>query len=174
MRWKHTTVAIIGFVAPVALMTFGAFCGARYVNAQDRSVSQSQSVKQGSPVLKQAEHYDLSPPLSSLPSAPRQKGRRADDVESSPRPFSPGADDSAVHLSAPAALAPFPSTNFNGLGQGFSGPSGTFSVTSAPPDPNGDIGPNHYVQVVNADFAIFSKNGIVILGPIPIDRKSVV
>src|SRR2546430_13474664 len=30
---------------------------------------------------------------------------------------------------------------------------------SAPPDTNGDVGPNHYVQTVNTDFAIFNKSG---------------
>ena len=28
-----------------------------------------------------------------------------------------------------------------------------------PPDTNGDVGPNHYVQWVNLSFAIYSKSG---------------
>ena len=59
--------------------------------------------------------------------------------------------------------------NFDGIGQGFSGPGGTFSVAGAPPDPNGDVGPNHYVQVVNTDLAVFDKNGVPIYGPVPIN-----
>jgi hypothetical protein len=34
-----------------------------------------------------------------------------------------------------------------------------------PPDTNGDIGPNHYVQWVNLSFAIYSRNGNVLYGP---------
>ncbi len=34
-----------------------------------------------------------------------------------------------------------------------------------PPDPNGDVGPNHYVQMVNAHFAIYSKTGTLLYGP---------
>ena len=166
MKRKGTSASIIVFVALAGLMTLGTFWGALRVYAQDPSVSQSQSVKQGSPVIKQAEHYDLSPPLSSLPSAPRQKGRRVHDIEALPRPFNPGANDSAVQRSAPAALAPWPSNSFEGLGEYFSSPSGTSSV---PPDANGDIGPNHYVQVVNTDLAVFAKNGFALLGPIPIN-----
>lgn len=34
-----------------------------------------------------------------------------------------------------------------------------------PPDANGDVGPNHYVQMVNLDFAIYSKTGTRLYGP---------
>ena len=40
---------------------------------------------------------------------------------------------------------------------------------SAPPDTTGEVGPNHYVQSVNPDlFAIYSKSGNLLLGPIKI------
>src|SRR5207244_2305978 len=70
---------------------------------------------------------------------------------------------------APALLMPTPLTNFDGVGAGFSGPQGTFSVTSAPPDTNGDVGPNHYIQTVNTSFAIFNKSGTVLYGPVGIN-----
>jgi hypothetical protein len=34
-----------------------------------------------------------------------------------------------------------------------------------PPDTNGDIGPNHYIQIVNLAFAIFDRNGNVLQTP---------
>jgi len=34
-----------------------------------------------------------------------------------------------------------------------------------PPDTEGAVGPNHYVQVVNLSFAIYSKSGALISGP---------
>ena len=34
-----------------------------------------------------------------------------------------------------------------------------------PPDTNGDVGPNHYVQTVNLHFVIFDKSGAVLYGP---------
>lgn len=37
----------------------------------------------------------------------------------------------------------------------------------APPDTDGDIGPKHYVQMVNLLTTIFDKKGNVILGPFP-------
>lgn len=35
-----------------------------------------------------------------------------------------------------------------------------------PPDPNGDVGPNHYVQTVNSLVQIFDKSGIPVFGPV--------
>jgi hypothetical protein len=57
----------------------------------------------------------------------------------------------------------------DGVGEGFSGPQGTFTVNAAPPDTNGAVGPNHYVQTVNTDFAVFSKSGTPLYGPVPIN-----
>jgi hypothetical protein len=34
-----------------------------------------------------------------------------------------------------------------------------------PPDTNGDVGPNHYVQAVNQAFKVFDKNGNTLSGP---------
>ncbi len=37
--------------------------------------------------------------------------------------------------------------------------------TANPPDPNGDVGPNHYVRMSNSSFQIFSKTGTSVFGP---------
>src|SRR4030095_15833664 len=39
----------------------------------------------------------------------------------------------------------------------------------APPDPNGAVGPNHFVEIVNTDYAVFSKSGTPLFGPVPIN-----
>jgi len=36
-----------------------------------------------------------------------------------------------------------------------------------PPDTDGDVGPNHYFQVVNCSAAIYSKTGTLLMGPFP-------
>jgi hypothetical protein len=38
-----------------------------------------------------------------------------------------------------------------------------------PPDPNGDVGPNHYVQMINLVFGVWDKSGTLLLGPLPND-----
>jgi hypothetical protein len=40
-------------------------------------------------------------------------------------------------------------------------------VLLAPPDTDGDVGPNHYVQMINVVTTIFDKSGNVVLGPFP-------
>ncbi len=39
-----------------------------------------------------------------------------------------------------------------------------------PADPVGDVGPNHYVQMVNTAFAIYDKEGNLLSGPIAVNR----
>ena len=52
--------------------------------------------------------------------------------------------------SFPEALQSFNGLNFNDNGAGW------------PPDTNGDVGPSHYVQVVNTSIGIFNKTGTLL------------
>ncbi|HLL54481.1 MAG TPA: hypothetical protein VK447_13095, partial [Myxococcaceae bacterium] len=78
-----------------------------------------------------------------------------------------GAPDAVLQSEMPWIRMPAVGVTFDGVGQGFTGPGGTFSVASAPPDTSGDVGPNHYIQVVNSGFAIFNKSGTTLFGPAP-------
>jgi hypothetical protein len=42
--------------------------------------------------------------------------------------------------------------------------NGAFDLC-CPADPNGDVGPNHYIQMVNSSFQIFDKAGTSLAGP---------
>lgn len=67
---------------------------------------------------------------------------------------------SGDHL-APAPLSPL--VNFEGLSN-----QDNFNVIGGrvnPPDPVGDVGKNHYVEMVNLVFAVYSKTGTLLLGP---------
>src|SRR5438128_7220815 len=41
-----------------------------------------------------------------------------------------------------------------------------FGFRVAPPDPVGDVGPNHYVEMINLVFAVYDKQGNKLLGPV--------
>jgi len=113
-------------------------------------------------------HNDTSPPLSDLAPAAAPSGKEKKEKEPKkglPVP-APGAPDPVVQTSPGSVAAPALGLGFDGLGQGFTGPAGTFSVDSAPPDPNGAVGPNHFVEIVNESFAIFNKSGTPIYGPV--------
>jgi hypothetical protein len=87
-------------------------------------------------------------------------------TEKAPPPAgAPKTPSMNVPLSAP--LAPMPSTIVNVPGMSFNSlctdPSGTIACGSGwPPDPNGDVGPNNYIQAVNNAYAIYNKAGSMI------------
>ena len=58
---------------------------------------------------------------------------------------------------------PTPSLTFGGLSNNNNASVIGYQVT--PPDPNGDVGPNHYIQFVNLLFAVYSKSGSILSGP---------
>jgi hypothetical protein len=62
-----------------------------------------------------------------------------------------GAFDGVLQRTAPSAAAPAPSSSFAGL---------DFQNWGAgwPPDTNGDVGPNHYIQTVNTSIGIYRKS----------------
>src|SRR5438874_2789466 len=121
--------------------------------------------------VKAEVQHDTSIPLRQMPPALRAQGQRVHPVLPLPRHGGGGvtAADPVLQSFIAQPLAPALTLNFDGVGDGFSGPAGTFTVAGAPPDTNGSVGPNHYVQTVNTDFAVFDKSGAAILGPVPIN-----
>ena len=120
-----------------------------------------------------AQGYDVSPPLRELAKLPRRE--RPADVELGemeevrPNPWAarliaPETDHSGEaimqRVPGPAAISPT-TANFEGQGAGLAGTN----VGGYPPDTDGAVGPNHYMQVVNTSLAVFSKTGTVMMGP---------
>lgn len=118
--------------------------------------------------------HGTSPALGSMrPRSTRQGSRQAPNLpapatRTAPQPSPPGALQGPSPSRAPLSSAPQASRNWAGLGEGFHGPQGDFEVTRLPPDPNGAVGPRHYVQAVNVSLAVFDKAGTVLLGPVPL------
>ncbi|HEY6908106.1 MAG TPA: hypothetical protein VI356_01965 [Myxococcales bacterium] len=126
----------------------------------------------GQPQLLRAQRSDVSAPLSLLEASPREEG--LDEEERGPRPLphefalAAPAQDPVLQDAAAPLLVPPQTGNFDGIGLGFLGATTKgFEVTGAPPDAQGDVGPRHYVQIVNSSFAVFGKDGKAILGPVP-------
>ena len=126
------------------------------------------------PRFKTAVAFDVSPPLRVMaPAAPRGKPpaqelieiRRERGEPAPDRGFSgDGAVQAPVRALAPSlAIAP-PSLTFEGLSNldNFN----AFGFRVNPPDPNGEVGPNHYVEMVNLVYAVYSKSGALLLGPV--------
>jgi subtilase family serine protease len=104
-----------------------------------------------------SSRHDVSRPLREIP-ATRLQGEGGPHepfmIRQVKRP--PHQPDPALQTSAPVSTAPGPLFNFEGVD----------NVDNVlPPDTNGDIGPNHYVQWVNLTFAIYSRSGSLLYGP---------
>jgi len=76
--------------------------------------------------------------------------------------------DAALQTAAkPSALAiPATVANFEGLSNQDN--FNVFGFRVNPGDPNGEVGPNHYVEEINLVFAVYDKSGNKLLGPLAI------
>jgi hypothetical protein len=124
------------------------------------------SAEVSTPAVGKAVAFDKTPPLSALKpveskvAIPPNIGETGDEfVEQRPH-----KRDGALQQSPPAAVMPAPAITFEG-------PSNednfrVFGFRVNPPDPVGDVGPKHYVAMTNLTFAVYSKQGRSLLGPV--------
>jgi hypothetical protein len=133
------------------------------------------------PVVRRAERFDLSPPLRDIepvksPASfaaggaqreiPLGRLRRTRLTAASDKKEDAPSLDPVVQSFAPVPKTPAPTTAFEGISNADNIAVTGFSVL--PPDTNGDVGPDHYVQAVNILLKIFNKSGTTLWGPLPI------
>jgi hypothetical protein len=72
--------------------------------------------------------------------------------------------DGVLQPFSPAPTIPAPLVTFEGLSNldNFN----VFGFRVNPPDPNGEIGRNHYVEMINLVFAVYGRAGNLLAGPI--------
>lgn len=104
-----------------------------------------------------------SPQASQTPV--RQLPELVPPVQNRRRRSAPAGAGSPVQTAAPVLNAPAPSLSFDGISNADNQAAVGFRVW--PPDPNGDVGPNHYVQWVNLSLAVYDKTGNLLAGPSP-------
>ncbi len=73
-------------------------------------------------------------------------------------------DDLIQRLASPTI--PTTLANFEGLSNQDN--FNIFGFRVNPPDPMGDVGPNHYVELINLVLGIYDKQGNLLIGPLPI------
>jgi len=108
--------------------------------------------------------FTVSPPVREMPPQAHASGPPQEIHRKRPhsRPHTGNVPDPVVQSSTPVPAAAQSLGNFEGLGAGYPG----YSITAVPPDPNGAVGPNHYVQWVNNAFVIFNKQGTQVQAPV--------
>jgi len=158
----------------VALLATGAFSSAF---AQARGAKNNRSATQASPgtqrpdVVQMVGPVALNMDLRKLPYvAPKEEfeervlTRYPHGTAQAGAPAGYGISGLAKvqqlvkNLWRPAPTMPGPLLTFEGLGA-------AQACACAPPDSDGDVGPNHYVEAVNVAFAIYNKNGTLLSGP---------
>ena len=119
--------------------------------------------------ISKAVHFDKSKALRTIPEVPYGMGENNIKNKVFPNKF--GIDDELKHM-APL-VGPDPvlqdkimngGRNAGTVVENFAGVYNTYGV--APPDTDGDVGPDHYFQMVNNGFAIWDKSGNLLYGPV--------
>src|SRR5580698_3633284 len=84
-----------------------------------------------------------------------------------PAPPNPAFEDPALQLTYGPMISVNQGLSFDGIGESFTGPNGTYSVGSVPPDTDMAAGTTQVVSLDNTGFAVFNKTtGAVLLGPL--------
>ena len=122
------------------------------------------------PRFTKAVAFDVSRPVREI--APPLVRKRTDEVrevrpERGPTVSDAGfGGDGALDAASRAAVTEAigaPLVSFEGLSNNDNFALYGFRVN--PPDPVGDVGPNHYVEMVNLAFAVYDKQGHLLTGP---------
>ena len=114
-------------------------------HAQQRGPS---AAAPGRPIFVPASRMDVSPALRKIPVLPPKAGARRTETPLFRRLVGPASADPVVQSNPLSLLIAPPSFSVEGVN----------NVNGVlPPDTNGDVGPNHYVQWVNLSFAVYSK-----------------
>ena len=71
--------------------------------------------------------------------------------------------DLVQQLTMPAIAMPAPLQTFEGMNQADG------CGNCIPPDPDGAVGPNHYVEMVNSSYSVYTKTGTRLVGPVHIN-----
>jgi hypothetical protein len=131
------------------------------------------------PTFSKATAFDVSLPLRALAAAARprlapftpsqepveirpERGPVVKDQGYSGDGALQGAN--GLRLQGAAATTPAPLLTFEGLSNQDN--FNIFGFRVNPPDPVGDVGPNHYVEMINLVFAVYDKLGNRLLGPV--------
>ncbi len=130
----------------------------------------SQEIIRSPQKVVTADFFDRTPPLIEMPiilpgeierdwkdkGVPNKDGVKkfAKKIEN---PYNFGGDPSIQDYMGNIDLDSPPINNWDGVN----------NINGVlPPDTQGDVGPNHYIQMVNLSFQIWDKDGISVYGPV--------
>ena len=174
---KSTRFMLAGTVLLGAALIAGAVAPAPPVLAQQGG---SVAPKVIEPKVIEAHRVAVTPPVREIQAIQAQQqttppgGGGQDRARENPpirrSEIWPGRleADSVVQLFGPAANMGAPLLTFDG----FTATDNTFvhGFTVNPPDTDGDVGPNHYVAIVNLVWGVYAKNGVRLVAPLKLSQ----
>ena len=161
-------IAAVVCLASLALLAMGAFSSAFAQGKRPRSNESSRNQdapgSQTPDVVRMVGPVRLNQDLRTLPHIPQEAETEERRLTRYPFPLSGGPARSGTSaftqpqsllekILAPTPNMPPPLLTFDGTDRVVSG------CSCRPPDTDGDVGPNHYVQTVNTGFRVFDKAG---------------
>ena len=121
------------------------------------------------PIIIYSAYNGVSPKITELPlvsNVPTGKYEAHGPLTRGhlgPAPHLPAVDP-VQQTTAPSAAVAAPLQTFEGMNQADG------CGNCIPPDPNGAVGPNHYVEMVNSSYSVYSKTGTRLVGPVDINH----
>jgi hypothetical protein len=138
---------------------------------QQQTNSLSQTIFSISP-----SHFDISPPLTELAKmpVPRVSGNQLPELPLPPWLILRSGQPDPVTQVAPPLRNPTSPTAPDSAATGFNFDGAAGFLGGYPPDTNGSVGNNQYVEMVNTDYQVWSlnrttKTATSVLGPVAIN-----
>ncbi len=142
------------------LASVGAVAMALAVLPLSSSAATSAPADRSRPIVSQAVTFDVSRPMRDVPAraAPDDTGGNLAERGAAAPADTGHRADPALQTTAGSGM-PGPVVSFEGLSNADN------PRMVSPPDPVGDVGLQHYVEMVNLTWAVYSKTGQRLYGP---------
>ena len=151
----------------LAVAVPAAVAAAICVGSAGASATQGAQAHDITPIVTWDVAHDVSPTLRDLAAGriPPDADDPADEEEGGPIADGEGhSADGALQAVMPPTTIPSTQQNFEGLSN--QNNFNIFGFRVNPPDPNGEVGPNNYVEMINLVFGVYDKTGNLLLGPV--------
>lgn len=166
--WRRIVCSLFLVAAVIAAIAAVAFPG---LAAKARSAAPTANISGAPDVMRLVGPIRLDQDLRTLPYVPSEGEIQERQRRIFPFPLSGGRASSRASgfprfqsslekIIRPVPPMPPPVLTFDAMYQAQSP-----QCECMPPDTNGDVGPNHYLQAVNARFSVYDKNGNTVLPP---------
>lgn len=151
------------------LVTFALFAAVLFLSVT-QPAAKADTDNISAPVFRRAEAFARSRPLREIqerkairPNVLPVEARGFDLQTTAVSPLIPSSEERTAAIIGTVPMPP-PMLNFDGLSDEDN--VNAYGLLVFPPDANGDIGPEHYVQAVNSLVRVFDRNGNAITPPI--------